>query len=244
MDKDGRELVVEFIASLTQTDEESQDGRDGGPYISLPLPENGTPDPSRDHPKTVQVTTNGHDQRDSPSTSDARTIIRNLTLPTVPNLDIPGSPPGSPPAAMNDKIKRFLELKQQGVHFNEKLASSSSLKNPSLLGKLSVFAGLDPADQYATTLPTELWDPQGFPSWAFKDELAKTQEQAAKLRDEQIKRGVRPGVEFVRFVEEGPPSGRESSVTQLGVSKHHNGQGDGPQSDRRRSRLPDKRNKR
>lgn len=145
---------------------------------------------------------------------------------------------------MNDKIKRFLELKQQGVHFNEKLASSSSLKNPSLLGKLSTFAGLDPADQYVTSLPIELWNPQGFPPWAFKDELAKAQQQATKLHNERTVGGVRPGVEFVRVTEQVSLSSRESILTQRGLFKHHIGQEDVPQHRRGRSRSPDRRNKR
>ncbi|KAJ6155043.1 hypothetical protein N7470_005609 [Penicillium chermesinum] len=48
----------------------------------------------------------------------------------VPNLDIPPSPPGSPDPAANAKFQHFLSLKHQGVHFNAKLATSSSLKNP------------------------------------------------------------------------------------------------------------------
>jgi hypothetical protein len=105
---------------------------------------------------------------------------------------------------MTQKINHFLALKQQGVHFNEKLSKSSALKNPSLLGKLMTFAGLESDEQYASTLPTELWNPDGFPDWAFKDELGKAQVETVKKREEEIAKGLRPGVEFVKASGEDP----------------------------------------
>lgn len=77
-----------------------------------------------------------------------QSTIRNLTLPTNPNFDIPPSPPGSPNPGAEDKFAHFLGLKRQGVHFNAKLASSASLKNPSLLPKLMQFAGVEDQRQY------------------------------------------------------------------------------------------------
>ena len=123
--------------------------------------------------------------------------IRNLTLPTVPNLDIPPSPAGSPPPGMDKKFEHFLELKKQGVHFNEKLAKSSALKNPSLLQKLMVSAGVDEEDQYNTTLPVEIWNPKGFPPWAYKEELAKSQQEITRKREEDSSRLQRESIGFV-----------------------------------------------
>ncbi|CAF9924580.1 MAG: hypothetical protein HETSPECPRED_005604 [Heterodermia speciosa] len=126
-----------------------------------------------------------------------RAAIRNLTLPTVPNLDIPLSPSGSPPPGMEKKFDHFLELKKQGVHFNEKLAKSSALKNPSLLQKLMASAGVDEQDQYNTTLPVEIWNPKGFPTWAYKEELAKSAQEITKKRDEESSRLQRESIDFV-----------------------------------------------
>lgn len=126
-----------------------------------------------------------------------RTLLRDLTLPTYPNLDIPLSPPGSPPPGMDEKFTHFLELKKQGVHFNEKLANSSALKNPSLLRKLMDFAAIEDQDQYASTLPKNLWDTTGFPPWAYKEELAKAQQEMLKRREEEKARKQREAVEFV-----------------------------------------------
>lgn len=128
----------------------------------------------------------------SPYTAN-RSLIHNLTLPTVPNLDIPPSPPASPSsataqAALTARIDKFLELKRKkGTHFNAKIAESHALKNPPLMDKLLDFVGMStaavdqgPGEQYATTLPTELWDPAAFPQWAYRGPLRKSQERLQK----------------------------------------------------------------
>lgn len=37
-------------------------------------------------------------------------------------------------------------------------------------------------EQYATTLPNDLWDPAGFPDWAYRTQLRKAQEKVQKER--------------------------------------------------------------
>ncbi|KAK4103030.1 hypothetical protein N658DRAFT_522437 [Parathielavia hyrcaniae] len=79
--------------------------------------------------------------------TQTRTLIHNLTLPAHPNMDIPPSPPGTPPPghdALTTKFSTFLHLKRtQGVHFNERLAASPGLKNPSICDKLLGFVGFE-----------------------------------------------------------------------------------------------------
>lgn len=111
--------------------------------------------------------------------------LRDMTLPTAPNYDIPPSPPGSPVPSTKSKFKHFLDLKKKDVHFNEKLANSAALKNPSLMQKLMDFADIDEASQYATTLDKELWSPGSFPESAYKEGLSKIQQQILKKRDEK-----------------------------------------------------------
>ena len=141
-----------------------------------------------------------------------RAMVRSLTLPTNPNLDIPPSPLGPPITGAEQKFARFLELKKQGIHFNTKLASSSALKNPSLLPKLMDFAGLGSELEYTTTLPTELWDPAGFPPWAYKEELAETQQGLSQKREEERARFERGSIDFIA-----PATPRKSS--ELPISK-------------------------
>ncbi|KAL8673707.1 MAG: hypothetical protein Q9168_001868 [Polycauliona sp. 1 TL-2023] len=117
--------------------------------------------------------------------SEKQATLRYLTLPTVVDLHIPPSPPGSPAPGTSQKFERFAQLKSQGMHFNHKLAGSSALKNPMLLQKLMSTAGLAIADQYATTLPEDLWDPASFPAWAYQEALAKSQQDITGMRDDE-----------------------------------------------------------
>lgn len=129
--------------------------------------------------------------------SASRNLVHDLTLPPVPCLDIPPSPPGSPSPAANAKFAHFLALKKQEVHFNEKLAGSSSLKNPSLLKKLMEHAGLSEEMQYHTALSRELWDMDGLPAWGFKEELLKAQKEMRDNLEEQRLQGQRDTIDFV-----------------------------------------------
>ncbi|KAI4087134.1 MAG: hypothetical protein LQ344_007029 [Seirophora lacunosa] len=135
-----------------------------------------------------------------------RAAVRNLTMPIMPNFDIPPSPPGSPIPGMEQKFEHFLQLKKQGIHFNEKLARSSALKNPALLQKLMASAGLEENDQYLVALPQTLLDPLGFPEWAYKENLAKSQQQFLNREERSKLRRQRESIEFVA------PAGQEMSI--------------------------------
>ncbi|KAI9766536.1 MAG: hypothetical protein M1840_006494 [Geoglossum simile] len=155
--------------------------------------------------------------------SASRSLIRDLTLPPVPNLNIPPSPPGSPPLGTTAKFAHFLELKKQGIHFNEKLARSSALKNPSLFHKLMSFAGIEGQAQYASTLPKEIWDPEAFPNWAYREELAKSQQEITKRLEEERAREQREAIDFTSATASGDSSrggtpGLPSSGKGLGRS--------------------------
>ncbi|KAL9061698.1 MAG: hypothetical protein Q9206_000377 [Seirophora lacunosa] len=127
-------------------------------------------------------------------------------MPIMPNFDIPPSPPGSPIPGMEQKFEHFLQLKKQGIHFNEKLARSSALKNPALLQKLMASAGLEENDQYLVALPQTLLDPLGFPEWAYKENLAKSQQQFLNREERSKLRRQRESIEFVA------PAGQEMSI--------------------------------
>ena len=136
--------------------------------------------------------------------STSLAVIHDLTLPPVPNLDIPPSPPGSPNPAANAKFAHFLSLKKQGTHFNEKLAGSSSLKNPSLLQKMMDHSGIDEQAQYSTSLPLDLWDMSSLPEWGFKEQLLKTQQEIRQRTEEKRQAGQRDSIEFVSSTSEDP----------------------------------------
>lgn len=56
-------------------------------------------------------------------------------------------------AVTNKKIRHFLSLKKQGVHFNERLLSSSALRDPGMVERLLKFAGIEGSAQYENALP-------------------------------------------------------------------------------------------
>lgn len=144
-----------------------------------------------------------------------RSLLHDLTLPTYPNLDIPPSPAGSPPPGMDQKFEHFLELKKQGVHFNEKLGRSTALKNPSLHEKLMTFAGLGQGDQYVTTLSKDLWEPEGYPPCAYKEQLVETQQAISNRREEERSRLQRDCIEFIPGTRTGHSISGETTSPEL-----------------------------
>lgn len=128
--------------------------------------------------------------------SKNRAMLRNLTIPSLPNYNIPRSPIGSSRVDTEAKFTNFLELKRQGIHFNHKLIKSTTLKNPSLTQRLMDFAKMDIIDQYSTTLPKSHWDPSAFPSYAYHEELSKSQAKILKKKDDEKAKGRREKIDF------------------------------------------------
>ncbi|KAI9373332.1 nucleophile aminohydrolase [Aspergillus egyptiacus] len=136
--------------------------------------------------------------------SPLRKLIHDLTLPPVPNLDIPPSPPGSPSPSVNAKFAHFLSLKKQNVHFNEKLAGSASLKNPSLLKKMMEHAGIDEQSQYSCSLPPYIWDMSNLPSWGYKEDLLRAQKELSAIAEEKRAKTQRDAIEFISIMNHFP----------------------------------------
>lgn len=160
---------------------------------------------------------NGIDETPQSPYSSSRQAIRNLTLPPVANFDIPPSPPGSPPPGSSEKFARFLELKKKGVHFNEKLESSSALRNPSLLQKLREFADIGEEEQYASSLPDDVAVPTKFPEWAYADQLNRLQQETTTKREKE--RAGKP-LEFVPATGSGGSSRSGTPGTSGSKSSH------------------------
>ncbi|KAK0718723.1 HCNGP-like protein-domain-containing protein, partial [Apiosordaria backusii] len=158
----------------------------------------------------IEMTTDAPSQPPKSPYSANRALLQDLTLPPNPNTAIPPSPPLSPTLlpkinSLTAKFDNFLKLKREkGIHFNERIAQSHGLRNPAVMEQLLTFAGIGTSfdgdddnkgtEQYATTLSREIWDPlTGFPGWAYKDALWKSQIKTRKERE----RGRGERVEFV-----------------------------------------------
>ena len=112
-------------------------------------------------------------------------------MPPIPNFSIPDAPTPPPQnseeaaqlAAVSKQLERFLELKKQKIHFNERLQNSTSLRNPGLLPKLMAFAGIEDArDCYESSLPAELGVPARWHEDLYVEGLVKGNERREKKR--------------------------------------------------------------
>lgn len=154
-------------------------------------------------------------------TMSERDAIRYLTQTTHPMTSMPYSPPGSPDPALNAKFKRFLDLKAKGVHFNDDLANKSTFRNPGLLATMMMRAGLEGDDQYQTSLSRNIWDPLGFPSAAYKEELLRSQ-QALRDQDQATKKSLSAaGKRTIEFTT-GGTSGSSSRASTPGMPNKRN----------------------
>jgi hypothetical protein len=149
-------------------------------------------------PSMPPKTDDPNEEASAPSSpySQARATIRSLTMPPIPNLNIPDSPPGSPPPESTKKFARFLELKKKGVHFNARFEESPALRNPAVLKRLTALAGIDDVEQYATALPKDIAVPPQFPPGAYFEELNRSQLRLLKKREAERSKSRK--IDFVK----------------------------------------------
>jgi hypothetical protein len=204
-------------------------GPSQGPTASPPPIDNGLPDDAV--PGSPFTTT--------------RALIQNLTLPTVPNFNIPPSPPGSPPQKATKKFAQFLELKKKNQHFNHRLESSSVLRDPGHSQKLMDFAGISEEESYASTLSEDVAIPPSFPPWAYVEELKASQKRIAKAKEQEKSKTPRESVDFVSATKSGSSSGTGTSSISAGKRKEleHRGRDDSTSKSalKSRSRSPKRR---
>ncbi|SMR55447.1 unnamed protein product [Zymoseptoria tritici ST99CH_1A5] len=212
---------------------------------TAPPAEEGTSEPQRPQPsvqdeKPVSLDTSGPAPGPSIPTQDTsaefegdttpsspytyeRNRLRELTMPTMPNFDIPDSPPPPPVnseeaavlAATTKKIERFLELKKKGVHFNERLQNSTSLRNPSLLPKLMQFADITREDSYRSSLPEGLGISVTWPEECYVEGLLRQNE-----RKQKKKLAERDKVDFVPAVAKDEAKAQvQSAASEAGSGK-------------------------
>jgi HCNGP-like protein len=156
---------------------------------------------------------------ETPETMSERDTVRYLTRPPIPMTSMPASPPGSPDPVANARFARFLELKAKGLHFNEDLARKSNFLNPALLSTMMTRAGIDEEDQYNTTLSLDLWNPKGFPSWAYEEELLKSQQEIREKENAEKKALSAAGKRTIEFAPSSENSRDSSRTSSPGYQK-------------------------
>ena len=78
------------------------------------------------------------------------------------------------PKDLRDKVKKYMQLKDQGQSINGKISTMKSLRNPYILEDLLVRHGLD---ELGSNFSTERFNPHGFHPSDFHEALQKTQHQ-------------------------------------------------------------------
>lgn len=144
-------------------------------------------------------------------------LIRYLTQASHPMTDLPPSPPGSPNPQVEAKFQRFLELKNKGMHFNEDLAKKATFRNPALLATLMNRAGIEGDSQYASSLPSSVWNHQSLPAFAYKEELLKSQQHIRDQEAASKKQASTVGKRKIEFTP-GSRSGASSRTSTPGIS--------------------------
>ncbi|RIB18151.1 HCNGP-like protein [Gigaspora rosea] len=86
------------------------------------------------------------------------------------NWGIPPEPETECDPILQEKIVHFHSLSKKGVHFNENLLKNKAFRNPHIYNKLVEFVELD---EIGSNFDREIFDPYGFPSEAFADQLGK-----------------------------------------------------------------------
>ncbi|KAI9017810.1 HCNGP-like protein-domain-containing protein [Gaertneriomyces semiglobifer] len=99
-------------------------------------------------------------------------LLRPPDLPGLRNWGIPDEAVGECDPAIEQKVARFLSLKAQGMHFNDRLMRTHAFRNPSIMSKMIEFLGLD---ETGSNYVKDVFDPKRWPKEAFYDEMLKTQ---------------------------------------------------------------------
>ncbi|KAI9105437.1 HCNGP-like protein-domain-containing protein, partial [Phlyctochytrium arcticum] len=92
----------------------------------------------------------------------------------VENYGIPPESAGAADEATQEKIARWLQLKESGMHFNARLEKTHAFRNPAIMNKLISYLGLD---EIGSNYPSHIYDPHGFPAEAFSDAIVRKQQQ-------------------------------------------------------------------
>jgi len=79
--------------------------------------------------------------------------------------------------------------------------------------------GIDEKAQYNTSLPLDLWNPNDFPEWAYKEGLLKSQQELKSQSDANRKMLSATGKRTIEFTPESASAGSSRKSTPGQQSK-------------------------
>ncbi|CAG8597093.1 11371_t:CDS:2, partial [Racocetra fulgida] len=124
------------------------------------------------------------ESEDARQHSAMRQLLTPKPIEGRENWGIPPEPESECDPILQEKIDHFHSLSKKGVHFNENLLKNKAFRNPHIYNKLVEFVELD---EIGSNFDREIFDPYGFPSEAFADQLAqkKILEERAAAQQQQ-----------------------------------------------------------
>ncbi|CAG8655486.1 16090_t:CDS:2, partial [Dentiscutata erythropus] len=141
------------------------------------------------------------DSEDARQHSAMRKLLTPKSIEGRENWGIPPEPEAECDPILQEKIVHFHSLSKKGVHFNENLLKNKAFRNPHIYNKLVEFVELD---EIGSNFDREIFDPYGFPSEAFADQLAEAQKKILEERA-AAQQQQRSQIQFV-----GPNSGSQN----------------------------------
>ncbi|WBW74563.1 Rpd3L complex subunit [Schizosaccharomyces osmophilus] len=98
------------------------------------------------------------------------------------NWCFPSPPEEDADSLLKKKIKQFLELKTNNVHFHARLVDNENFLNPKLLDTLQEYAHI--SEPTASMMPSATWTPQSLPIKAYAKYLREAQEDLIRKREQ------------------------------------------------------------
>ncbi|CAG8648989.1 7527_t:CDS:2 [Cetraspora pellucida] len=134
---------------------------------------------SDDNPIIPNEQISTDDSEDVRQHSAMRQLLTPKPIEGRENWGIPPEPETECDPILQEKIDHFHSLSKKGVHFNENLLKNKAFRNPHIYNKLVEFVELD---EIGSNFDREIFDPYGFPSEAFADQLAEAQKKILEER--------------------------------------------------------------
>ncbi|KAK9711448.1 SAP30-binding protein, variant 2 [Basidiobolus ranarum] len=134
-----------------------------------------------------------------------RELLVPKTIVGIDNYGIPGEPEDECDPDLQAKIAKWIELKNQGISFNDRLSKNKAFRNPNIYDKFVQFIELD---ETGSNFPSDIYDPKGFPPEAYSNEIEKLQ----KLRAEERSRRQQQRAE-IEFVNSNSRNSTQSSTS-------------------------------
>ncbi|KAG0183529.1 hypothetical protein DFQ28_010554 [Apophysomyces sp. BC1034] len=121
-----------------------------------------------------------------------KALLAPKPIEGVKNWGIPPEPDTPVDPARAEKMNHFLSLRASGHRLNTHLQRNKAFRNPRIYAKLVEFVELD---EFGSNFSKEEFDPHGYPSSAYIDQILETQRRMAE--EKAMAQQQRTNISFV-----------------------------------------------